>query len=389
MFTSVDLRFQEALADHLPSFLTNPTGGLEKSGAVSDQLASLRGAKAKFAAPAGPARRGAPTTAGSDAALPGVKTPDLEPLGRAPEFNRPGHWFNTAPLTMAGLRGRVVLIDFWTYTCINCLRTLPYVKSWDARYRARGLTVVGVHTPEFPFEHETSNVAAALTRQGIRYPVVQDNDYGIWNAFGNQYWPAKYLIDAQGRVRYVHFGEGDYRETEAAIRTLLAEAGDRTLGAAAKPEGAIEPVGARATPETYLGTARAQGFSPVGPRDGTHDYTAAKPAALAQSVFSLGGRWAIGRESARAVLGATITARVVGRAVYLVLPSAGDCPRRVRVQLDGRPIRARDAGADVHGGAATVRAQRLYSLVKLRTAGEHVLGLRLDSGVSGYAFTFG
>ena len=387
MFTSVDLRFQEALADHFPAFLTNPTGGLEKTAAVEDELAGLRG-KPKFddddvvAAP----RK---TTAASDAALPGVQTPQLPVLGAAPEFAQPGRWFNTRPLQMKGLRGRVVLIDFWTYTCINCLRTLPYLKSWDARYRAKGLTIVGVHTPEFPFERKQSNVGAALKRQSIRYPVVQDNDYGTWNAFGNQYWPAKYLIDAKGRVRYVHFGEGAYKETEAAIRTLLAEAGDRRLGAAAEPQGMIETVGHRATPETYLGTARAKGFSPVGPQDGTHDYKAASPSSLPQSVFSLGGRWAIDRESARAVLGATITARVVGQAVYLVLSSVGDRPRRVRIDLDGRPIRARDAGADVRGAVVTVREQRLYSLVKLAMLGEHVLTLRLDSGVSGYAFTFG
>jgi cytochrome c biogenesis protein CcdA/thiol-disulfide isomerase/thioredoxin len=386
MFTSVDLRFQEALADHFPSFLTNPTGGLEKTAAVKDELAGLRG-KSKFGDDTRVAAVAKPDT--GDAALPGVTTPKLPVLGQAPDFADPGHWFNTQPLTMAGLRGRVVLIDFWTYTCINCLRTLPFVKSWDTQYRAKGLTIVGVHTPEFPFEHKTSNVGAALKRQGIRYPVVQDNDYGIWNAFGNQYWPAKYLIDAKGRVRYVHFGEGDYKETEAAIRTLLAEAGDRKLGAAAKPQGTIETVGQRATPETYLGTARAQSFSPVGPKDGTHDYRAAAPGSLHQSVFSLGGRWDIDRESARAVLGATITARVVGRAVYLVLSSDGDRPRRVRVELDGHAIRARDAGADVRGGVVTVRQQRLYSLVKLAALGEHVLTLRLDSGVSGYAFTFG
>ena len=379
MFASVDLRFQEALADHVPSFLTNPTGGLEKTAAVEEELAGLRGTPSFEDTAA----------AASDAALPGVRTPPLPVLGRAPDFADPGHWFNAKPLTIGGLRGRVVLVDFWTYTCINCLRTLPYLKSWDARYRVKGLTIVGVHTPEFPFERTQSNVGAALKRQAIHYPVVQDNDYGTWNAFANQYWPAKYLIDAKGRVRYVHFGEGEYRETEAAIRTLLAEAGHRRLGAPAKLQGTIETVGRRATPETYLGTARAQSFSPVGPRDGTHDYTAASPASLRQSVFSLGGRWAIDRESARAVHGASIIARVVGRAVYLVLSSAGDRPRRVRVELDGRAIRARDAGADVRGATVTVRGQRLYSLVKLARPGEHVLALRLASGVSAYAFTFG
>lgn len=153
---------------------------------------------------------------------------------------------------------------------------------------------------------------------------MQDNEYGTWNAFGNQAWPAKYLIDARGRVRYVHIGEGEYEETEAAIRALLSEAGERTLGAAAKPRGEIETVGHRATPETYLGSARAQSFSPVGPTDGTRDYKAAAPPDLPQSVFSLGGRWRVDRESASAVRDATITARVVGMKVYLVLASQGN-----------------------------------------------------------------
>jgi cytochrome c biogenesis protein CcdA/thiol-disulfide isomerase/thioredoxin len=383
MFTSVDLRFQEALASHFPSFLTNPTGGLEKTKAVEDQLAQLRG-KAKFAAPTARA-----TAADSDAALPGVSTPELPVLGTAPEFADTQRWFNTTPLTMRKLRGRVVLVDFWTYTCINCIRTLPYIKAWDTRYRDQGLTIVGVHTPEFAFEREGSNVAGAIKRQGLGYPVVQDNEYGTWNAFGNQAWPSKYLIDARGRVRYAHIGEGKYEETEAAIRALLAESGDRTLGAAAKPRGRIETVGHRATPETYLGSARAKGFSPVGPSDGTHDYKAAVPGDLPQSVFSLGGRWRVDRESARAVRNSSITARVVGRNVYLVLASVGDRPRRVRVALDGRPIAPADAGEDVRGGVVTVRGQRLYRLVRLDSLAEHVLTLRLDPGVSAFAFTFG
>ncbi len=395
MFTSVDLRFQEALASHFPSFLTNPTGGLEKSSAVEKELVGLRGTS-KFGGEHGGddddevVQALARAAAKGHAGLPGVKTPELAVLGEAPELApAQPRWLNSPPLTMAGLRGRVVLVDFWTYTCINCLRTLPYIKAWDDRYRAQGLTIVGVHTPEFAFERKTSNVRGAISRQGIRYPVVQDNEFGTWNAFGNRYWPAKYLIDARGRVRYVHFGEGKYDETEAAIRALLAEAGDRRLGAAATPRGQIETVGQSATPETYLGSARAQSFSPVGPKDGTHDYTAAKPGELEQSVFSLGGRWHVDRESARAVTGATITARVVGGAVYLVLSSAGDRPRRVRIELDGRSISPAAAGADVHGGVVTVRRQRLYRLVKLDSPGEHVLTLRFDAGVSGFAFTFG
>ena len=290
---------------------------------------------------------------------------------------------------MSSLRGRVVLIDFWTYTCINCLRTLPYIKAWDERYRDEGLTIVGVHTPEFQFEKVADNVLGSIADHGLRYPVVQDNDFGTWNAFTNQGWPSKFLIDATGKVRYAHLGEGEYKETEAAIRTLLAEAGERKLGSAAKPKGEIETVGARATAETYLGSARAQGFSPVGPTDGTRDYTAARGDELPQSVFSLGGRWRVDEESAKAVRSASITARVVGTAVYLVLSSDGDRPRRVHVRLDGKPISARDAGADVRGGVVTVRRQRLYSLVKVASIQEHVLTLRLDPGVAGYAFTFG
>jgi thiol-disulfide isomerase/thioredoxin len=308
---------------------------------------------------------------------------DLASLGRATE------WLNSAPLTPAALQGKVVLIDFWTYTCINCLRTLPYVKAWDAAYRDHGLTVVGVHTPEFAFERKDTNVVAAIKRQGLRYPVVQDNEYGTWNAFTNQAWPAKYLIDARGRVRYVHIGEGDYEETEAAIRALLAEAGDRGLGGGARPQGRIETVGHRTTPETYLGSARAQGFSPVGPTDGTRTYAPAAPSDMPQSVYSLGGRWHVDRESARAVRDASNTARVVGRNVYLVLASQGDRPRRVHVELDGRPIGAAEAGDDVRDATVTVRRQRLYHLVRLDQLGEHVLTLRLDPAVSGFAFTFG
>ncbi len=218
---------------------------------------------------------------------------------------------------------------------------------------------------------------------------MQDNEYGTWNAFGNSAWPSKYLIDARGQVRYTHVGEGEYEETEAAIRALLAEAGDRTLGGAAQPREKIETVGHLATPETYLGSARAKGFTPVAPTDGTNDYKAEAASELAQSVFTLGGRWRVDRESARAVRGATITGRVVGQNVYVVLASQGDRPRRVSVELDGEPIAPQDAGEDVRDGVVTVRGQRLYRLVKLDSLAQRVLTLRLDPAVSGFAFTFG
>jgi cytochrome c biogenesis protein CcdA/thiol-disulfide isomerase/thioredoxin len=357
ILTQADLRFQTALAEHAPGFLVNPTGSLERSAAVERRLAALRG-RARFDGTAH-ARTGSA----------------LKVLGRAPEFAGTGDWLNTPggrPLTLAGLRGRVVLIDFWTYTCINCLRTLPHVRAWDARYRARGLTVVGVHTPEFDFEHDTGNVRAAIARSRLRYPVVQDNDYATWNAWGNQYWPAKYLIDAKGRVRYAHFGEGGYDRTEAAIRSLLAEAGADDLGPRARV-GAADAIEAQ-TPETYLGAARAHGWE-APPRAGTHAYRASAPR---PDRFAFGGTWRIGDEAAEAVRDATIEASFAARKVYLVLSSRGERPRPLEVRVDGRVTRR-----------VTVRRQRLYELVSLPRAGRHRLTLRLAPGVAGYAFTFG
>jgi cytochrome c biogenesis protein CcdA/thiol-disulfide isomerase/thioredoxin len=352
--TQADLRFQTALAEHAPGFLVNPTGALERARPVEDRLAALRG-KSRFD--------------GTAHASTGSK---LKVLGTAPGFAGDGRWFNSPPLTLKALRGRVVLIDFWTYTCINCLRTLPHVRAWDARYRADGLTIVGVHTPEFDFEHDAGNVQDAIARSKLRYPVVQDNDYATWNAWGNQYWPAKYLIDAKGRVRYVHFGEGEYDKTEAAIRTLLAEAGRAKLGAHVSV-GREDAVEAR-TPETYLGVQRAQGWTPS-LLPGTHDYPAMTPEL---NQFALGGTWHIGKEPAEAVKDATIDARFSARKVYLVLSSRGERPRDVEVRVDGTLTRT-----------VTVRRQRLYELVSLRRAGEHRLNLRVAPGVAGYAFTFG
>ena len=170
------------------------------------------------------------------------------------------NWLNSPPLTMAGLRGKVVLVDFWTYSCINCIRTLPYVESWYQKYGPEGFVVVGVHTPEFAFEHDTANVAAAIKRFGLTYPVAQDNNYVTWTAFGNQYWPADYLIDANGVIRDTHFGEGDYVKTEGEIRSLLAEAGMSALPTPAV-SAAAPPFVSGETGETYLGTDRANAFA--------------------------------------------------------------------------------------------------------------------------------
>jgi cytochrome c biogenesis protein CcdA/thiol-disulfide isomerase/thioredoxin len=370
--TGVDLRFDQAVARDIPG--VNVTAGLERSGAVASRLDDLTGHRPAFTA----AKAGRPNPSG------------LPVLGTAPAFAGTGRWFNTpggGGESLRSLRGRVVLVDFWTYTCINCLRTLPYLEAWDSRYRRAGLTIVGVHTPEFAFEHDAGNVADAVRRLGIRYPVVQDNERATWNAYGNQYWPADYLIDARGRVRYTAFGEGDYGKTEAAIRALLREASGRPLGSDARPHGVVRPTFTGTTPETYLGTARADGWLRP-PLPGRNSYTQPS-SALSPNTFAYGGTWDIHDQPATAVAYATIDAQVHAKRVYLVLSSAGGVPRSVRVRLDGHRIRASQAGADVYGGAVRVIGQRLYSLVALPSAQTHRLTLRFSPGVSGYAFTFG
>src|SRR5947209_2917026 len=234
MAFNVDVRFEEALAKDtsLPAVLVDPTRSLENSSAVQNRLASLRPASRFATAQKEASTKPVPTAAESEVAIPGVKTPSLPKLGTAPEFANTQQWFNTPgdrPLSLSGLRGHVVLIDFWTYTCINCLRTLPFLEGLYANYHRYGLEIVGVETPEFTFEQEAGNVSQAIRSDGIRYPVVQDNRYGTWNAWGNQYWPAEYLIDAKGQVRHTQFGEGDYGKSEQAVRALLREAGATRL----------------------------------------------------------------------------------------------------------------------------------------------------------------
>ncbi len=378
MTADLDLEFQDAIADDLPSFLVNPSGGLEESDAVSDDLAELGGAHGVGTA-----------AAGVEAAQAGA---DLPELGQAPDLVGTQEWFNTdgdEPVQISELNaeGRVVLIDFWTYTCINCIRTLPYLTAWDEQYRDDGLTIIGVHTPEFAFEKDAGNVADAIERHDIRYPVVQDNEFATWTAFGNRYWPAKYLIDAEGQVRLVHFGEGAYEETEAAIRALLAEAGDARLGDEADP-GRTEAIDRDLrTPETYLGTDRADGYVQP-PQAGRHVYAPAAPATLELNEFAFGGEWDIDRESATAGADATLSLAFQARRVFLVLGSSGE-PRELEVRLDGEPIAGSLAGEDVRGGRAQIEEQRLYRLVDLPAAGRHELELRFEPGITGYAFTFG
>jgi cytochrome c biogenesis protein CcdA/thiol-disulfide isomerase/thioredoxin len=393
ILTNLDVNFDQFVARNIPD--VNLTASLECSSAITGRLHEITGRHAKFAPANGSsACHGSATTvhaaaAGASQATLLAAAHALPALGPAPDFTDTQRWFNTPagrPLSLSSLRGRVVLLDFWTYTCINCIRTLPYLKAWDSAYRPDGLTIVGVETPEFAFERDAGNVANAIGEFGLRYPVVQDNNMGTWNAYGNQYWPADYLIDARGQVRYAAFGEGDYDKTETAIRALLAEAG-APVGGRGHPHGVIVP-SQQATPETYLGTERAQGWFNA-PKTGLHDYGPAPTGPLATNEFAYSGRWNIGGQPATAVSGAGIDVEFQAKNVYLVLSSAGGRPLPVQVLLDGRPIAAKDAGADVHHGTVTVRGQRLYALASLKRNERHSLALRFAPGVSGYAFTFG
>jgi cytochrome c biogenesis protein CcdA/thiol-disulfide isomerase/thioredoxin len=366
MVTELDIRFENQIADSLPAILVNPSRDIEEASATRDRLADVRGDNGGTVADA------------ATHAEPGKRLPVL---GRAPEIQDTQRWWGTEgghPLTLRSLRGRVVLIDFWTYSCINCLRTLPALRAWDARYRHDGLTIIGMHAPEFPFERDAGNVERAIERNHLRYPVAQDNEFANWSAYGNQYWPAKYLIDARGRVRYAHFGEGAYDKTEHAIRTLLAESGRGRLGRMAGAR--VERARGVQTPESYLGAERAERFLNGAIEPGTHDYRL-QPAAIASlppAHLAYEGRWRIDDSHATAAgRGARIHLNFAATRVFLVLGARGG-PHTVRVAVDGRPH-----------GTVTVRGNRLYELVRLRRPGEHRLSLTLAPGTEAYAFTFG
>ena len=380
---NLDVRFEEALArdTSLPAIFVDPTRGLENSSAVRNRLASLRPAS-RFATRQHRAAAAVPVATAPGVAIPGVRTPALPQLGPAPDFTRTERWFNTPadrPLSLTRLRGKVVLVDFWTYTCINCIRTLPFLKGLWATYHRYGLQVVGVETPEFTFEQDAGNVAQAIASDGLRYPVVQDNAYGTWNAYQNEYWPAEYLIDAQGQVRHTQFGEGSYRQDEAAVRSLLYAAGARHLPAPMSAH-AIVPSSQLATPETYLDPQRAQGFAQP-PRAGVHFYPGVINPPL--DTFGLHGTWRVTSQSATPTApGASITARYQAADVYLVLTSAGHRPRTVTVTVDGHRGSAGDrpGAAPLHARAParrraphadrcdTARRQRLRLHLRLSRA---------------------
>ncbi len=356
--TAVAIIFNTAqsLQTALGSYSTTLQKHIENTSIATKHLDALRGGGSAFAA------------------APAPKGSKLPVLGRAPEFTGNSAWLNTPggkPLTLASLRGKVVLVDFWTYSCINCLRTLPHLRAWYGAYHKDGFEIVGVHTPEFAFEHVLSNVRGATQRLGVTWPVALDNDYKTWSAYSNQYWPAEYLIDKQGRVREAHFGEGEYGSTEASIRSLLAEAGDAVPRQTASVKD-VTPTEVT-TPESYLGYLRLERYSgnPISDNKVAH-YSS--PAALPKDDLSYSGTWQIGGQRALAVKDARLRLHFVARYAYIVLGGKG----RVETYLGGKKT-----------GSIDVNADRLYTVVSGASARDGLLELRFSPGVNAYAFTFG
>ena len=367
IFTNVDLQLEAYLA-------STPYGAdltqLENNSAVTQQLNSLNG-------------RQTTSTAENSSDLFNANTP-------APDFVGITKWLNTdKPLSIKDLKGKVVLVDFWTYTCINCIRTLPHVTSWYDKYNKEGFVVIGVHTPEFEFEHETSNVENAIKQYNIHYPVAQDNNYSTWNNYNNQYWPAEYLIDANGTIRREDFGEGEYPQMELAIQTLLKQAGHKvTQKLDTLPD--MTPQN-QISPETYLDSQRMQYYYPSSTLgDGTSNYTLSN--SIPQNTFSLGGQWTINDGNAVAGKNATLTYNFTASNVYLVLnPNSTKQASIVKVFLDGKAVDNSNEGTDVKNGTLTIPTDRLYNLINLHGKTEsHLLKLEFDTpGTQGFAFTFG
>jgi thiol-disulfide isomerase/thioredoxin len=325
-------------------------------------------------------------------------SPALPDEGPLPSFHGATGWLNSEPLTPEGLRGRVVLVDFWTYTCINWLRTLPYVHAWDAKYRRHGLAVIGVHTPEFGFEHDRANVVARSNDFAVEYPIALDNDYGVWRAFANHYWPAVYVADAEGSIRFHHFGEGEYAMTEMVVQQLLVDAGaegvDEDL-VSVDPQGfevAADWASLR-SPETYVSFGRSAGFASSAPPHFDNAYRYPNIPKLTINQWSLSGTWTLAAHAA--VLNEApgrIAFRFQARDVNLVM-GPPDRGRRVpyRVLLDGAP--PRDAhGLDVDAeGNGTVADQRLHQLIRQPAPiGERLVEIEfLEAGAEAYCFTFG
>jgi thiol-disulfide isomerase/thioredoxin len=318
--------------------------------------------------------------------------------GELPSLGGATAWLNSAPLAAADLRGNVVLIDFWTYTCINWLRTLPYVRAWAEKYRDHGVVVIGVHSPEFSFEHNLENVRRAARDMRVSYPIAIDNDYAIWSAFDNHYWPALYLVDAQGHIRYHHFGEGQYEMSEMILQQLLAEAGiggldHELVSVDGKAAEAAADWGDLRSPENYVGYDRSENFASPGGADLDKPRVYAAPARFSLNHWALAGDWTIGSEAtALNEPNGRIAYRFHARDLHLVMgPAARGTSVRFRVFLDGRTPGAAH-GIDVdEQGHGTVTDQRLYQLIRQpKPIADRQFEIEfLDAGVEAFVFTFG
>ena len=334
-------------------------------------------------------------------ALLGLTAPMDAPAqdkGALQRFDGANAWLNSPPLGAAELRGKVVLVDFWTYTCINWLRTLPYVRAWAEKYRDQGLVVIGVHTPEFEFEKNVDNVRGAVKEMRVTYPVAIDSGYAVWRAFSNNAWPAVYLLDAEGRVRYRHFGEGDYERMERTIQQLLAEAGNAAVGrelVSVQGRGVEAPADwpTLRSPENYVGSERTENFASPGGTGFGERRVYAVPARLLLNHWALAGDWTM--KTGHIVLNKAqgrIAYRFHARDLHLVMgPAARGAAVRFRVLIDGKPP-AVDHGIDVdEQGNGTVTEQRLYQLIRQpKPVAERQFEIEfLDPGVEAFAFTFG
>lgn len=361
LYFGLDIRFQNYILQKFPGY-GNGLTQIENNSAVTKQLNQIR-------------------NTGNQILFNGNQN--------APELVAGGKWFNSSPLTISSLRGKVILLDFWTYTCVNCIRTLPHIEAWYEKYHDKGLVVIGVHTPEFEFEKDPNNVQKALINLDVKYPVMQDNDYSTWNAYGNQYWPEEYLIDSKGMIADNHIGEGDYAKTETTIQKLLTQAGYKVNNSMTNiPD---QTPTSNLSPESYLGSQRMEFKYPYG-SVGNGNQTFTLPDNLPLNSFAFGGSWTI--TDGYAVTGnkAFLEYNFYADKVFLVIrPGNATGNPSVKVSIDGKEMNSLNAGVDVKNGVVNITVDKLYNLVDLKGKVEsHVLKLEFNNpGIQVYAFTFG
>jgi thiol-disulfide isomerase/thioredoxin len=370
IYTNYDKTLEARLLNAIPSY-SNALTKIESGSGVTKALTKLKGSKE------------VPQT------ITGNQSGLFNANSKAPELKGIARWLNTAaPITLASLKGKVVLVDFWTYSCINCLRTLPHLEAWYNKYHSSGFEVIGVSTPEFAFEKDAGNVTSAIKRYGIPYPVALDNNYDTWNAYNNQYWPAEYLIDATGQIRRTEFGEGNYAQSEQAIRTLLANAGQKiTVAPSDLPD---TTPNSQLTPETYFGSNRAQFGYPT-PNYPNGSFMVADQKSVPLDHFAFGGKWLIQPDYAQAAAGASLTEHFGAKKVFMILKPGSGNTNRVSVTYNGKPLTGTLAGSDVINGVITVDSDRLYNIFDSKAvSSDGVLRFTFqDPGIQAFTFTFG